>query len=106
MGAAQVQASAAKAKSRAGSVDTGDPFIAGSVRPLAAGLWQRPNTGSRMSREVHVRFWERVGVKLPRATRLNLIEPWWKVLRSLALIRAPLRRLDRNRAGGAARHRL
>ena len=25
-----------------------------------------------MSREVHVRFWERVGVKFPRATRLSL----------------------------------
>ena len=24
---------------------------------------------SRMSREVHVRFWERLGVKFPRATR-------------------------------------
>ena len=30
------------------------------------------NAGSRMSREVHVRFWERVRVKSPRATRLPL----------------------------------
>jgi hypothetical protein len=28
--------------------------------------------GSWMSREVHVQFWERVGVKLPRATHLVL----------------------------------
>src|SRR5262245_56171740 len=31
--------------------------------------WQRPNIGSRMNREVHVRFWERPGVKVLRATR-------------------------------------
>src|SRR6266404_2258779 len=31
--------------------------------------WQRPNIGSRMNREVHVRFWERPEVKALRATR-------------------------------------
>src|SRR5712691_5403333 len=31
--------------------------------------WQRPNIGSRMNREVHVRFWERPEVKVLRATR-------------------------------------
>src|SRR5262245_5044510 len=31
--------------------------------------WQRPNIGSRMNREVHVRFWERAEVKFLRATR-------------------------------------
>src|SRR5215213_5083782 len=31
--------------------------------------WEWPNIGSRMTRECHVRFWERVGVRLPRATR-------------------------------------
>src|SRR5262249_34337432 len=31
--------------------------------------WKRPNIGSRMSREVHVRFWERLEVKFLRATR-------------------------------------
>jgi hypothetical protein len=31
--------------------------------------WQRPNIGSRVNREVHARFWERLGVKLLRATR-------------------------------------
>ena len=34
-----------------------------------------------MNREVHVRFWERVGVKFPRATRQVVIsiagEPHW-----------------------------
>ena len=30
---------------------------------------QRLNIGSRMSREAHVRFWERVGVRFPCATR-------------------------------------
>src|SRR5262245_59651089 len=33
--------------------------------------WQRPNIGSRMNREVHVRFWERAEVKFLRATRQN-----------------------------------
>src|SRR5512134_969220 len=72
VGTTQVQAPAAAA---AGSVElagTGDPIIAGSVCPLAASAWPRPNTGSRMSREAHVRFWERAGVRLPRATRLPL----------------------------------
>src|SRR5262245_30704938 len=39
------------------------------IRSLAAMSWQRPNIGSRMNREVHVRFWERPGVKVLRATR-------------------------------------
>jgi hypothetical protein len=29
---------------------------------------------SRMSREVHVRFWESVGVKFPRATHLKSVK--------------------------------
>src|ERR1700720_1873519 len=33
--------------------------------------WQRPNIGSRMNREVHVRVWERAEVKFLRATRQN-----------------------------------
>jgi hypothetical protein len=31
--------------------------------------WKRPNNGSRMNREVHVRFWESPEVKVLRATR-------------------------------------
>src|ERR1700730_13715410 len=33
--------------------------------------WHRPNIGSRMNREVHVRVWERAEVKFLRATRQN-----------------------------------
>ncbi len=43
------------------------------ARPLdvcASGL----NIGSRVKREFHARFWERPGVKFPRATRQGL--PW------------------------------
>ncbi len=36
---------------------------------------------SRMSREVHVRFWERLGVKFPRATRQ--VEKFRRVLISV-----------------------
>jgi hypothetical protein len=38
---------------------------------LAAMSWHRPNIGSRMNREVHVRVWERAEVKFLRATRQN-----------------------------------
>src|SRR5258707_13732444 len=31
--------------------------------------WKWPNNGSRMNREVHVRFWESPEVKILRATR-------------------------------------
>jgi hypothetical protein len=31
--------------------------------------WQRPNIGSRVTREGHARFWERPEVKFLRATR-------------------------------------
>ena len=44
-------------------------IIAGPVCPLAASVSPRPDTGSGMSREVHVRFWERAGVYFARATR-------------------------------------
>ena len=40
-----------------------------ALRPLAAMSWQRPNIGSRVTREGHARFWERPGVKFLRATR-------------------------------------
>jgi len=41
----------------------------GLFPPLAASLCERPDAGSRMSRETHVRFWERAAVKARRATR-------------------------------------
>ena len=34
--------------------------------------WQRPNIGSRVTREGHARFWERPEVKFLRATRQSL----------------------------------
>src|SRR5690349_24866123 len=40
------------------------------VRPLEPALWPRPNNGSRMTRECHVRFCESAGVRSPRATHL------------------------------------
>src|SRR5712692_9256954 len=33
--------------------------------------WKRPSNGSRMNREVHVRFWESPEEKVLRATRQN-----------------------------------
>jgi hypothetical protein len=36
---------------------------------LAAMSWKWPNNGSRMNREVHVRFWESPEVKVLRATQ-------------------------------------
>src|ERR1700686_2965384 len=41
-----------------------------SVRALVPSAGTRPNNGSRMRRESHVRFCESVGVKLPHATHL------------------------------------
>jgi transposase-like protein len=32
-------------------------------------ICQRLSIGSRVNREVHARFWERLGVRFPRATR-------------------------------------
>ena len=37
------------------------------AKPFNAMSWQRPNIGSRINREVHVRFWERAEVKFLRA---------------------------------------
>src|SRR3954452_3276259 len=42
------------------------------VRPLEPALWPRPNNGSRMTRECHVRFCESAGVRSPRATHLTI----------------------------------
>ena len=38
-------------------------------RSLGAMSWQRPNIGSRVTREGHARFWERPEVKFRWATR-------------------------------------
>lgn len=52
-----------------GLVRPAPPDDAEALRSLATMSWQRPNIGSRVTREGHARFWERPGVKLPRATR-------------------------------------
>ena len=39
---------------------------------LGLALWTRPNNGSRMTRECHVRFCESAGVRSPRATHRNI----------------------------------
>ena len=56
-------------KGRKGLVRPAPPRNAEALRSLAAMSWQRPNIGSRMNREVHVRFWERPGVKFPGPTQ-------------------------------------
>src|SRR6516164_6959232 len=48
---------------------TATPSKSNTLRPLAALSWKRPNIGSRMNREVHVRIWERPAVRILRATR-------------------------------------
>ena len=50
------------------------PSESQALRPLVSMSWQRPNIGSRVTREGHARFWERPGVKLPRATRLGRVK--------------------------------
>jgi hypothetical protein len=47
----------------------GQPAMGGAIAEGKAVLL-RPIDRSRMSREVHVRFWEGVGVRFPHATRL------------------------------------
>ena len=110
VGTTQVQAPAAAAAGSAELAGTGDPIIAGSVCPLAASAWPRPNTGSRMSREAHVRFWERAGVRLPRATRLPGLRgddgrTWrraWTTRRCTAGFSATLRSWRSGRCGTSA----
>src|SRR5208283_2639082 len=55
--------------------DAGDPLAATHrappdrpVRALAPAVWTRPNNGSRMTRERHVRFCESAAVRFRRAT--------------------------------------
>src|SRR5262245_44352354 len=74
LGAPQVQAAASQDQGGTRLVRAALPCKSDSPRSLAAMSWQRPNIGSRMNREVHVRFWERPGVKVLRATRQPLAE--------------------------------
>ena len=50
-------------------VRPGTPYEPHALCPLAAMSWKRPDIGSRVTREGHARFWERLEVKLLRATR-------------------------------------
>src|SRR3974377_1200856 len=72
MGASEVQVPAtppatnsALGRSRCGATPI-------AVRPLGAFAGARPDNGSRMRRESHVRFCERAGVRLPCATHRNI----------------------------------
>src|SRR3954468_8043053 len=50
------------------------------VRTLEPALWPRPNNGSRMTRECHVRFCESRGWQPPRATYLLVTAPTKEIL--------------------------
>src|SRR6516164_4267917 len=69
LGPRQVQAVAPAAQRCKRLASAGRPSHSSSLRSLALSACEWPNIGSRMTREGHVRFWERVGVRSPRATR-------------------------------------
>src|SRR5260370_4742486 len=71
MGSPQIQADGPLDQGREGLVRSAAPRESNTLCPLATMPRQRPNIGSRMNREVHVRFWERLEVKALRATRQN-----------------------------------
>jgi hypothetical protein len=54
----------------AGWAGSGRFYDSQTFPPLAAFICERPDAGSRMSREAHVRFCERAVAKFRRATRL------------------------------------
>src|SRR5947207_1479166 len=65
----QVQAHGPSDQGGKGLVRSAAPCEPQALRSLATMPWRRPNIGSRVTREGHARFWERLGVKLPWATR-------------------------------------
>src|SRR5216683_6270088 len=69
LGAPEVQAVASPNQRGAGLVCAAALCKSEALRSLAAMSWKRPNNGSRMNREVHVRFWESPEVKVLQATR-------------------------------------
>src|SRR5208282_513642 len=69
LGAPEIQTDASSNQRGAGLVCAVPSCKSKALCSLAAVSWQWPNNGSRMNREVHVRFWESPEVKLPRATR-------------------------------------
>src|SRR5205807_5710089 len=74
LGSAQVQTSEATTEACANVAGRSDQTYAGALPPLAAFICKRPDAGSRMSRETHVRFCERAVVKFHRATRLIILK--------------------------------
>src|SRR5262249_11569408 len=72
MGASEVQVPQTPQATNASLVGARRTPPARSVRSLEPSVWARPNTGSRMRREPHVRFCERAAVKLHRATHRNI----------------------------------
>src|SRR4029077_8853954 len=69
LGAPKVQTVASSNQRGAGLVCAVALCKSKALCSLAAMSWQRPDNGSRMNREVHVRFWESPEVKVLRATR-------------------------------------
>jgi hypothetical protein len=69
VGSPQVQADGAPDQGSKGVVRPAAPSDTEALCSLAFMPWQRPDIGSRVTREGHARFWERPGVKLPWATR-------------------------------------
>src|SRR5690349_23740491 len=70
LGSTQVQTATATTEARANMAGRRGQTHAGALPPLASSVCKRPDAGSRMSREAHVRFCERAVVKFHRATRL------------------------------------
>src|SRR5271157_4799671 len=71
LGAPQIQAVRPSDQGSERLVRTAAPREPHALCPLAAMSWQRPDIGSRVTREGHARFWERLEVKSLRATRQN-----------------------------------
>ena len=69
LGAPQIQTVRPSDQGCEGLVCTAAPGKSGVLRPLVAMPWKRPDIGSRVTREGHARFWERLEVKVLRATR-------------------------------------
>ncbi len=69
LGAPQIQAVCPSDRGCEGLVCKATPREPHTLRALDAMSWKRPDIGSRVTREDHARFWERLEVKLLRATR-------------------------------------
>ena len=72
LGAPQVQADASPDQGRERLVRPDTPGQPNTLCSLDVMSWQRPNIGSRVTREGHARFWERPEVKFLRATRQDV----------------------------------